>query len=158
MRSEGGESRQVLLLGDHPLFTWTGKAEKARGSEGKGEPRAPSLLRRIPHLLKLIKPLLSLVRKVLHRTTLEEIRGRMTVGFQDPAITGILFGWYCAILPALGCSRVLLEVTPAFDREVLEGEVMARVRIDRPLLLILAMARLFLDREVRSAFSELREG
>jgi hypothetical protein len=62
------------------------------------------------------------------------------------------------MLPALMGSRVSLEVTPVFDRQVLEGEIMARVRIDRPLLLILAMARLFIDRDVRNALSGLREG
>jgi hypothetical protein len=156
-RTEGGESRQELLLGDHPLFTRAEKAEEGRAPGVGEEPRrnAPPASRAL-HLLRLIRPLSRLGGKILHSMTLEEIRGRMKVGFQDPAQTGILFGWYCAILPALAGSRVSLEVTPVFDREVLEGEIMARVRIDRPLLLILATARLFLDRDVRVALSGLR--
>jgi hypothetical protein len=156
-RAEGGESRQELLLGDHPLFTKTAKAEEGRAPEVGEEPRrtAPPASRAL-HLLRLIRPLSHLGGKILHSMTLEEIRGRMKVGFQEPAQTGILFGWYCAILPALAGSRVSLEVTPVFDREVLEGEIMARVRIDRPLLLILATARLFLDRDVRVALSGVR--
>jgi hypothetical protein len=158
-RVEGGSSRQELLLGDHPLFTKTAKAEEPRAAGAEKEPRkTPFSTERLLHLLKLIRPLLSLGGKILHRMTLEEIRGRMKIGFSDPAHTGILYGWYCAILPLLGCTRVSLDVNPVFDREVLEGEVMARVRIDRPLLLILAMARLFLDRDVRAALSGLREG
>jgi len=90
--------------------------------------------------------------------TLEEIKGCMKIGLQDPAETGILYGWYCAFLPVLAGSRVSLDVTPVFDRQVLEGEALARVRIDRPLLLIIAMARLYLDRDVRDALSGLREG
>jgi hypothetical protein len=35
---------------------------------------------------------------------------------------------------------------------------MAKVRIDRPLLLLLAMVRLFFDRDVRNAIKGLREG
>jgi hypothetical protein len=158
-RAEGGESRQELLLGDHPFFTRTAKAEEAPAPGMEEEPRRTlPPTRRALHLLKLIRPLLSLGGKILHSMTLEEIRGRMKIGFQDPAQTGILYGWYWAILPLLGCTRVSLDVTPVFDREVLEGEIMARVRIDRPLLLILAMARLFLDRDVRIALSGLREG
>jgi hypothetical protein len=90
--------------------------------------------------------------------TLEEIAGRMKVGFMDPAETGILYGWYCAILPVLSCTRVSLDITPVFDRQVLEGEVMARVKIDRPLLVLIAVAGLFLDRDVRAALAGLREG
>jgi hypothetical protein len=55
-------------------------------------------------------------------------------------------------------SQVSLDVTPVFDRPVLEGEIMAKVRIDRPLLLLLAMVRLFFDRDVRNAIKGLREG
>jgi hypothetical protein len=159
-RVEGGESRQELLLGDHPLYTRTVKdEEEARAPGVEEEPRKiPSFIHRVLHLLQLIRPLSRLGGKILHSMTLEEIRGCMKVGLEDPAQTGILFGWYCAILPALAGSRVSLDVTPVFDREVLEGEIMARVRIDRPLLLILATARLFLDRDVRVALSGLRGG
>ena len=55
-------------------------------------------------------------------------------------------------------TRVSLDVTPVFDRQVLEGEVMAKVRIERPLLLIVAMTKLIFNRDVRNALSGLREG
>jgi hypothetical protein len=90
--------------------------------------------------------------------TLQEIRGNLVVGFRNPADTGIFYGWYCAIFPILMVSPVCLDVTPVFDRPVLEGEIMARVRIDRPLLLLFAMFRLFFDRDVRNAIAGLREG
>jgi hypothetical protein len=90
--------------------------------------------------------------------TLQEIRGNLIVGFRNPADTGIFYGWYCAIVPTLMVSQVSLDVTPVFDRPVLEGEIMAKVRIDRPLLLLLAMVRLFFDRDVRNAIAGLREG
>jgi hypothetical protein len=55
-------------------------------------------------------------------------------------------------------SRACLDVTPVFDRQVLEGDIMAKVRIDRPILLLLAMARLYMDQDVRTALTGLREG
>jgi len=157
-RGDGGGSRQEFLLGDYPLYTRTVKAGEAAPEKRKEPGKPRSLIKRAPHLLRLIRPLSHQGGKILHRMTLEEIRGRMMIGFPDPAQTGILFGWYCAIHPLLRCHQVHLEITPVFDRTLLEGEVMARVRIDRPLLIILAMARLFLDRDVRAALSGLREG
>jgi hypothetical protein len=152
-REEGGESRQEFLLRDRPLYT---KTEIAREARLKEELRKiPSLIQKViqkePYLVQLIGPFLDLGGKILDRMTLEEIRGRVTVGLRNPAETGILYGCCYAFLPVLMDSRASLEVTPVFDRQVLEGEIMAKVRIDRPLLLMFDMVKLFLDRDVRNA-------
>lgn len=158
-RMEGGESRQEFLIGERPLYTRIVKDEETRALEvGEELRKIPSLIRRAHYLLQLIRPLSHLWGKFLRSMTLQEIRGNLIVGFRNPADTGIFYGWYCAIFPTLMVSPVCLDVTPVFDRPVLEGEIMAKVRIDRPLLLILAMFRLFFDRDVRKAIAGLREG
>ena len=158
-RMEGGESRQEFLIGERPLYTRIVKDEETRALEvGEELRKIPSLIRRAHYLLQLIRPLSHLWGKFLRSMTLQEIRGNLIVGFRNPADTGIFYGWYCAIFPTLMVSQVCLDVTPVFDRPVLEGEIMAKVRIDRPLLLILAMFRLFFDRDVRNAIAGLREG
>lgn len=158
-RMEGGESRQEFLIGERPLYTRIVKDEETRALEvGEELRKIPSLIRRAHYLLQLIRPLSHLWGKFLRSMTLQEIRGNLVVGFRNPADTGIFYGWYCAIFPTLMVSRVSLDVTPVFDRPVLEGEIMAKVRINRPLLLILAMFRLFFDRDVRNAIAGLREG
>jgi hypothetical protein len=158
-RMEGGESRQEFLIGEHPLYTRIVKDQKTRALEvGEELRKIPSHIRKAHYLLQLIQPLSHFGRKFLQSMTLQEIRGNLIVGFRNPADTGIFYGWYCAIFPTLMVSRVSLDVTPVFDRPVLEGEIMAKVRIDRPLLLILAMFRLFFDRDVRNAIAGLREG
>jgi len=158
-RMEGGESRQEFLIGERPLYTRIVKDEETRALEvGEELRKIPSLIRRAHYLLQLIRPLSHLWGKFLRSMTLQEIRGNLIVGFRNPADTGIFYGWYCAIFPTLMVSPVCLDVTPVFDRPVLEGEIMAKVRIDRPLLLILSMFRLFFDRDVRKAIAGLREG
>jgi len=158
-RMEGGESRQEFLIGERTLYTRTVKDQKTRAPQVREELRKiPSHIRKVPHLLQLIQPLSHLGGKFLRSMTLQEIRGNLIVGFRNPADTGIFYGWYCAIFPTLMVSQVSLDVTPVFDRPVLEGEIMAKVRIDRPLLLLLAMVRLFFDRDVRNAIKGLREG
>jgi len=158
-RMERSESRQEFLIGKRLLYTRTMKGQKIRRPELGEEPqKISSSIRRALHLLQLIRPLLHLGGRLLHSMTLQEIRGNLIIGLRNPAETGIFYGWYSAIIPAFIGSRVSLEVMPVFDRQVLEGDVMAKVRIDRPLLLILAMVRLFMDRDVRTALSGLREG
>jgi len=158
-RMEGGESHQEFLIGERQVYSRIVKARGIRVLEAKKEPRKTlSSIHRAIHLLQLVQPLLHLGGKFLRTMTLQEIRGNLIVGLRNPAETGIFYGWYSAILPALLGSRVFLEITPVFDRQVLEGEIMAKVRIDRPLLLILATAQLFIDRDARNALSGLREG
>jgi len=158
-RMEGGESRQEFLIGERPLYTRTVKDQKTRAlEEGEELRKVPSLLRRAHYLLQLIRPLSHLGGKFLSSLTLQEIRGNLIVGFRNPADTGIFYGWYCAIFPTLMVSQVYLDVIPVFDRPVLEGEIMAKVRIDRPLLLLLALLHLFFDRDVRNAIAGLRDG
>jgi hypothetical protein len=157
-RMEGGESRHEFLIGDHPLYSRTVKDQKTRAPEVKEElKKIPSHIRRAQYLLQLIRPISHLGGKFLRSMTLQEIRGNLIVGFRNPADTGIFYGWYCAIFPTLMVLPVSLDVTPVFDRPVLEGEIMAKVRIDRPLILLLAMLQLIFDRDVRNALSGLRE-
>ena len=158
-RVEGGKIRQEFLIRERSFYSRTVKDKKPPAPEEEAELRKiPSLVRRAPHLLQLIRPLSHIGRKILCSMTLQEIRGNLVVGFRNPADTGIFYGWYCAIFPALMMTRVSLDVTPVFDRQVLEGEVMAKVRIERPLLLIVAMTKLIFNRDVRNALSGLREG
>jgi len=138
-----GESRQEFLLGKRPLYTRTVKDQKTRALDvGEELRKIPSHIRRAHYLLQLIQPLSHLGGKLLSSMTLQEIRGNLVVGFRNPADTGIFYGWYCAIFPTLMVSQVCLDVTPVFDR---------------PLLLLLAMFRLFFDRDVRNAIAGLRE-
>jgi len=158
-RMEGGVSRQEFLIGTRPLYSRTVKGVETRVPEVGEELQKTSFsIRRVHCLLQLIQPLSHLLGKLLRSMTFQEIRGNMVVGFRNPAETGIFYGWYSALLPILMVSRVCLDITPVFDRQVLEGDIMAKVRIDRPLLLILAMARLYMDRDVRTAINGLREG
>jgi hypothetical protein len=158
-RMEGDESRQEFFIGKRTLYSRTLKDQKTRERKVAEELRKiPSLFRSAPNLLQLIRPLSHLGGKFLRSLTIQEIRGNLTVGFENPADTGIFYGWYCAICPTLMVTPLCLDVVPVFDRPVLEGEITAKVRIDRPLLLILATIRLFFDRDVRNAIAGLREG
>ena len=158
MRRVGFQSRQEFLIGDHPYYVRTVQARGPDASQaGKEFQKTRSLGKRVIVMLGLIRPLLHFGKKLFQATTLQEIRGNLKIGFQDPVVTGLLYGGYCAILPALKGSRLSLDITPTFDRAVMEGKIMASVKVNRPLFLILPVARLFLDGNVRRSLSALIE-
>ena len=158
VRREGRETRIEWLFGGRPVRSRVleGKRPADGRPVGKGTPL--TLFARVRILLRLAGPVFSFGWRVLGATTLEEVRGRLRVGLGDPADTGMLFGGYCALAPLLGGDRVCLQVTPVFDRQVLDGEISARFRIDRPLILAAAGVRLYLNPDVKAAVSLLRGG
>jgi hypothetical protein len=157
MRREGRETRVEYLFLGRPFYTRTGED---RGTTPRAPPesaRGPlPILSRIRLLLRLIRPFSSFGGKLLRAITLQEFRAQLRVGLRDPASTGQLYGCFCAFRPLLVRDRVSVEVRPVFDRQLFEGEIMARLRIDRPLLLMVATAMLFLDPDVRGSMTLLR--
>jgi hypothetical protein len=132
-----------------------GTASPAPPEEGHERPPVISLLRILP---RLVWPLARFGGRMIRATTIQEIRAQLVVGLQDPASTGQLYGWYCALRPLLVGDRLAVQVSPAFDRQVFEGEMRARFRIDRPLLLMVAIVGFLLDPDVRRGISLFRGG
>jgi hypothetical protein len=154
---EGQEVRvEYLFLGITVLTRATGDREtEPPFPPGKGRERPPAftLLRTF---LRVARPLMGFAARVIRATTFQELRANLLVGLHDPASTGLLYGCFCALSPLLAGDRLSVQVDPVFDRQVFEGEIRARLRTDRPLLLAVAMAGLLLDPDVRRGISLLR--
>lgn len=87
--------------------------------------------------------ILRFLRAVSRHLTIRRIEGAFSLGLRNPAETGVLFGCFTAIRPFLIPSdRISLSMHPVFDREILEGHVMANVRISEPLFIPALMLRL----------------
>jgi hypothetical protein len=97
-------------------------------------------------LLQTIAPgwdMIRFLKAVFRHMTLRKIEGTFTVGLQNPADTGVLFGCFSAIRPfLLPCNRITLSIKPVFDREILEGHVMADFRISQPLFIPVLLLRM----------------
>ena len=159
IRTGGQETRVEYLFFGKPVRTRPGRdrgtSSPSSPEEGHERPPVLSLLR---ILLRLVRPLARFGGRVIRATTFQEIRAQLVVGLRDPASTGQLYGWYCALRPLLPADRLSVQVSPIFDRQAFEGEMLARFRIDRPLLLIGGIAKVLLNPDVRKGISLLRGG
>lgn len=87
---------------------------------------------------------------LFHHMTLRQIEGTGTIGLQNPADTGMLFGCFSAVRPLVfPCNRISLSMEPVFDREILEGHVMADFRISQPLFIPVLMLRMAMKSPAR---------
>jgi hypothetical protein len=91
--------------------------------------------------------------------SLTRITCRVRFGTQNAATTGRIFGYFAAILPAQFLTeRVSVEVTPVFDREILDGCMTASFRVNHVLLICIPVIQLLLDRKSRDALYTFRQG
>lgn len=96
-------------------------------------------------ILPLGPDIIRFMRAILRHLSIRQIEGAFTIGLQNPADTGVVFGFFSAVRPLLfPCNRISLSITPVFDREILEGQIKADFRISQPLfipvlMLLLAM-------------------
>jgi hypothetical protein len=94
-------------------------------------------------ILPLGSDMIRFVKAILRHVSIRKVEGAFTVGLQNPADTGVAFGFFSAIRPLLfPCDRISLSMNPVFDREILEGHVMADLRISEPLFIPVLMLRL----------------
>lgn len=82
------------------------------------------------------------------------LRARAVAGLGEPDLTGYAYGAYCAIRPFLG-KKCQMNVTPDFERRILEGEAVLRGRVMAAAVLYHVCSVLF-DRRLRQLTDQLR--
>lgn len=125
----GGEQRPRLQL--VWLFGWV-----RRDLSAPSGPRPP---RRRPPVRTWIRVwnegagerVIRLARRLRRRVHMGELYLRARYGLGDPADTGLLVGWLCAIHESLGAllPEADVRLEPDFGRTVLEGELRGGVRL-----------------------------
>ncbi len=122
-----------------------------------GEPHPPADFRRgfqvARSFLSLLPSLFQFLSRVSRHLRIRRIAGELKIGFRNPADTGILFGYYCAVSPVLLISnRIGFQLIPVFDRETLEGEVELEIRLHYPISVFAGGAKFFADPNNRDFF------
>ncbi len=74
---------------------------------------------------------------ILNALVIRSLSCRIRLGLDDPAMTGVLYGWYWTVRGMLSAiRRVSIDMEPVFDHEVIEGSASFAVRIKNPLKII----------------------
>ena len=164
IRSSHTEAGLVIdvLAANHPVISHTVpvKSESGKDVQAPDQP-APSAMTldtgEIVHRIQaLLGPAGTFGSAVWRECRFEEARGRITLGLGDPVLTGECCGLYWASRFILEASRIYLELEPVFDRQVLELDITARMKVRHPLLILVAALRLARDAAVRDAMVNLK--
>jgi hypothetical protein len=154
INGDGGQRNEVLI-GGYVIYTRAGAGERQKEEEVKLP--APAELRSVEGYLNLIPRLIAPVGRfgsVLYReSTFEDCTGSIRIGMKDPVATGILYGGYWAARFALMASRIFIDMTPEFNREIFEMDMVIRLRVNHPLRILIAGIHLLKNPGIRQGLS-----
>lgn len=145
----------------------TGVREKLRAVRDRIRKRLRAVRRKLTELIRKKERIMEMIRDERNRKTFRlvrrqlgkvirhirpgKIQGKLTFGFDDPYRTGQALSAAALLCPVY---RNSLQITPVFDRSVLEGELQVRGRIRLSAILFAAL-RLLMDRNFRRLAGKL---
>jgi hypothetical protein len=138
---DGDDGRRTeVLFGGYVIYSCAGAGERQEGDDAKIPGQAD--LRSVEGYLNLIPRLIApagMFGSVIYReSTFEDCTGSIRIGMKDPVATGILYGGYWAARFVLMASRIFIDMIPEFNREVVEMDVVIRLRVNHPLRILTA--------------------
>jgi hypothetical protein len=146
------------ILG-HMILTRPMEGKAGQRAAGRTKEPGTDIRETIRFILQVWPGIRRVLSAFIRSLSLTRIACRVRFGTQNAATTGRIFGYCAAILPAQFLSeRVSVEVTPVFDREILEGCMSASFRINHILLIFIPVVELLLDRKNRDALYQFRPG
>ena len=148
--SAGGILKTSVLLAGRNVYSredhdQEGKVVTRPASPGPHQ-TADQIIRQF---LPVMQPAGKLVIAIWQQSRLDGITGKIRIGLADPASTGMLYGGYWASKFAMNACRIYVELEPVFLQEVLDVDIMLRVRIRHPLVIVLRGVELVKDPVVR---------
>lgn len=143
----------------HTILTRSMAGPAWQRAAGRGEEAGTDSGETVRFILQVWPGIRIVLSAFVRSLSLTRITCRVRFGTQNAATTGRIFGYCAALLPAQVLSeRVSVEVTPVFDREILEGCLFASFRINHLLLICIPVVQLLLDRKTRDALYRVRQG
>lgn len=94
---------------------------------------------------KAFRLLMSRMKYLLHHLRFRKFEGRLTFGFDDPAMMGRILGVLSLFYPLYGES---FTITPVFDHTVFEGEVALKGHV-RLIHILIAGIQLMMNKKIR---------
>lgn len=149
---------EVLIAGRPVMTRDLAEIAAAPPPEEKKEERKPPLP--VKEYLSAAVDLWPHLRKVVaaafRSLYLETLRGDITLGLENPADTGMIYGYCTALRYALWPAEAVdFVMTPVFDHEVFEGTFTLRMQVRRPLLIIIPVASALLQKPVRQRLRQV---
>jgi len=149
---------EILLAGRPVMTRDLAEIVAAPPPEEKKEERRPPLPVReyLSAAVDLWPPLRKFIDAAFRSLYLETLHGDVTLGLENPADTGMIYGYCTALRYALWPAEAVdFVMTPVFDHEVFEGTFTLRMQVRRPLLIIIPVASALLQKPVRQRLRQV---
>jgi hypothetical protein len=149
-----------VLVANHTVLSHAGPVKSDEKGHTLDQPAVPvgtlDAAEIVHSVQALVGPVGSFGSAFWRECRFEEARGRVTLGLGDPVLTGECCGLYWASRFILEASRIYLELEPVFDRQILELDITARMKVRHPLLILIAGLQLARHPAIHDAMKALK--
>ncbi len=155
-----GRKVPVPAISELRRRTWPADSKIPSGAIAGEEPWSAGITRLIqvmgPHFPGMLRALFRWSVRVLRITTSWDGSLRISAGFDDPALTGVVYGAVAALRPVLKTCRFDLSMVPDFNVPCLGIDASGRIRIRYPVIALLLFPALVTDRAVLNGIRALQ--
>jgi len=155
-RAVDGEGVLEFLIAGRPVMTRDIAEVAAPPREEEEEKPSLPMREYINAAVDLWPHARKIIATALRSLYLDMLRGDVTLGLDNPADTGMIYGYCTALRYALWPAEAIdFVMTPVFDRRVFEGSLTLRMQVRRPLLIIIAVVQALLKKPVRQRLRQV---
>lgn len=147
----------ILILGRHVVrLQHKEKSLKSKEIKKSGNIKRSKKKLHPGSILSLSKPMLRLIKDLIYAFKLKNLNIDITIGFKDPAYTGIITGFLHSIFGSFHAGNTI-RWTVDFKRPVLEWNLKAEAAV-KPIHILLYMTRFLASKQVlKSGFQFIRD-
>lgn len=148
-----------FILFDHPLVTRHLKDKTVNIPDAGAEGHPPDMGAIICLVIHLWPDIRTLFEELGRSLVLRRFDCEIVYGTSDAALTGRIFGYCSALLPAqFLAEQIFVDITPVFGRNCLNVRLSVSLQIQRFLLVLISALKIMMDRETRRVLGDFRRG
>lgn len=149
----------TFLLFHQPLLTWQWKERAKNVVYTRAERKSLDLKVIVIRLIRLWPDIRAVIPALMRSLVLRRFECEIVYGTTDAALTGRIFGYCSALLPAqFLAENIFIDFIPVFGRNCLNGRLMVSVRVERLLFVLIPVLKLIMNQEMRGVLGDLKRG
>jgi hypothetical protein len=154
-----GTTLVTFLLFHQPLLTWHWKERAKNIFYSRAERKSLDLKVFVLLFIRLWPDIRTVITALVQSLVLRRFECKIVYGTTDAALTGRIFGYCSAVLPAQFLAEdIFVDIIPVFGKNLLNGHISISIRIERLLFILIPVLKMIMNPEVRGFLGDLKRG
>jgi hypothetical protein len=149
----------TFLLFHQPLLTWQREERAKNIFYSRAERKSLDLKAIVMLFIRLWPDIRAVITALVRSLVLRRFECEIVYGTTDAALTGRIFGYCSALLPAqFFAEDTFIDIIPVFGKNLLNGRISISIRVERLLFVLIPVLKLITNQEMRGFLGDLKRG